>query len=218
MLKPGVQYSLARGLEQWLWFLGVDASCPKNNLLLRNGSVKFKPAGTQGSSRYRQAWRGNCIELHSFCVGVYPEDADGFIFIRARHQCFLYVAANPPIPGSYPEQDVIPAETEEPIDRFHAAAVRFLDWLAAYETWVDRECGPGYRAQCYQAYHMKWLPPISGLAWFRHFCSKPREVMPVCPEVSDMTLLESAGDLDELHPTPPPARAKVVLRVPSTVR
>ena len=206
MLKSGVQSSLLRGLEQWLYFLGVDVSYPKNNLLLQNGFIKYKPSGTQGSSRYRRVWRGARIELHSFCVGIYPEHGDGFIFIRARHQCFLYTALHPPSPGIYPENDLIAAENEETIARFHAAAVRFLDWLAAYESWVDLECGPGYRTECYQAYQMKWLSPVRGRAWFRRFCSEPRAVASVRPVVPDMALLEPTGNKGVAHHFPATAR------------
>ena len=66
MLKRGVQSALTRGLEQWLWFLGVDTRNPEGNLLVRNGFRKFKPPLTKGSSRYQCKWRGNLIDLHSF--------------------------------------------------------------------------------------------------------------------------------------------------------
>ena len=151
MLKRGVQSALTRGLEQWLWFLGVDTRNPEGNLLVRNGFRKFKPPLTKGSSRYQCKWRGNLIDLHSFFVGIYPERADGFIFIRARNQCFLYTDDQPPCPGDYPEDCIISAGTDELTHRFHTAASTFLSWLEEYEQWVDFTCGPNYRTDCYDA-------------------------------------------------------------------
>lgn len=208
MLKSGIQASLVRGLEQWLWFLGVDTSDPHNNLLLRHGFVKFKPPGTRGSSCYRLVWRGNRIELHSFCVGVYPKGLDGFIFIRARHQCFLYTAPKPPIPGQYPEDSLISAESDDALRRLHAAASRFLGWLMEYERWVQDTYGSAYRSECYDAYHLKWQPPAAGLAWLNRFCRYPNLVPPVRPVVSTMTLLESNVDGTDAHTVKPPAPLK----------
>lgn len=213
MLKPGVQSSLVRGLEQWLWFLGVDASNSRNNLLVRNDFVKYKAPGTPGSSRYRGVWRGDRIDLHSFCVGAYTENSDGFIFIRARHQCFLYTASKPPAPGFYAEENLIAAVTHETLDRFHTAAVRFLDWLIHYERWVDRVCGSNYRAECYRAYQMKWQPPAAGLAWFQRFIREPRCVESVRSVVSDMALLEPIAKSNGPNPMPPAFSKGSPLRV-----
>ena len=179
MLKRGVQSALTRGLEQWLWFLGVDTRNPEGNLLVRNGFRKFKPPLTKGSSRYQCKWRGNLIDLHSFFVGIYPERADGFIFIRARNQCFLYTDDQPPCPGDYPEDCIISADTDELTHRFHTAASTFLSWLEEYEQWVDFTCGTNYRTDCYDAYHLKWQPPTIGRNWFNCFVInliKPRNL------------------------------------------
>ena len=42
MLKQGVEVTLSRGLEQWLWFLGLDVRHPSGNLLVKYGLKKFK--------------------------------------------------------------------------------------------------------------------------------------------------------------------------------
>ena len=41
MLKQGVELTLSRGLEQWLWFLGLDVCHPSGNLLVKYGLRKF---------------------------------------------------------------------------------------------------------------------------------------------------------------------------------
>ena len=190
MLKPGVQASLARGLEQWLWFLGVDTRTPGDNLLVRNGFLKFKPLFTRGSSRYRRNWRDGLIELHGYCVGAYSKDADSFIFIRRDSRCFLYTAPRPPWPGRYRQRCLVTPESEAEFSRFHAAATRFLEWLEDYERWVDQTYGPRYREACYEAYHLKWQPPAEGRAWFRDFRRCPRRLEAVKPVVPHLALLQ----------------------------
>lgn len=206
MLAAGVQSSLARGLEQWLWFLGLDVLYAKNNLLLKNGFVKYKPPETKGSSLYRRAWKDYLIELHSFCVGAYSEDDDGFIFIRARRQCFLYTSYHPARPGLYSEEDLQLVKDKETSVRFYKAAVRFLDWLIEYERWIDRFCERGYRDKCYKAYHMKWLPPSEGLEWLHHFCENPSEaggVQPVTPNAGGSMKSSPIQHPLQKHPVPP---------------
>ena len=190
MLKRGVQSALTRGLEQWLWFLGVDTRNPEGNLLVRNGFRKFKPPRTKGSSRYQRKWRGNLIDLHSFFVGIYPERADGFIFIRARNQCFLFTDNQPPCPGDYPEDCIISADTDELTHRFHTAASTFLSWLEEYEQWVDFTYGTNYRADCYDAYHLKWQPPTIGRNWFNCFRHQPHKTEELKSVEAYMKLLE----------------------------
>ena len=215
MLKSGVQSSLLRGLDQWLWFLGVDTRDPEDNVLVQHGFVKFKPPGTEGSSRYRIRWRGNRVELHGYCVGIYPKQADGFIYIRARHQCFIYTASKPPFPGRYPEENLLVADTDESIRRFHAVATRFLGWLEEYEQWVDRTY-PNYRAACYEAYHLKWQPPATGRAWFQRFCRQPQTVAPVKPVVPDMALLETNAAPPEGRVFPPPLPIRTATKRPTS--
>tara|TARA_B100000676_G_C17826313_1_gene705365 strand:- start:30 stop:728 length:699 start_codon:yes stop_codon:yes gene_type:complete len=207
VLKPGVQSSLLRGLDQWLWFLGVDTRDPNDNLLVQHGFVKFKPRGTDGSSRYRIAWRGHRVELHGFCVGIYSGHVDGFIYIRARQQCFVYTSPHAPCPGHYHEDQLIASDTDDSTRRFHAAASRFLGWLEEYEQWVDRTY-PGYRAACYDAYHLKWQPPAAGRAWFRHFRERPSTVGEVNPVVPNMALLEANAAAEGKSSVPPPLPVK----------
>ena len=194
MLKQGVEVTLSRGLEQWLWFLGLDVRHPEGNLLTRHGFRKFKPQRSKGSSRYQREWHGDLIDLHSFFVGVYPKNADGFIFIRARYQCFIYTAPHPPCPGNYPEDFIFTTNTDESIRRFHAAAARFLGWLEEYEQWLDYTCGPDYRTSCYKAYHLKWQPPSKGRNWFSWFREQPNYAEPVKPVEAHMKLLETDAE------------------------
>lgn len=194
MLSPEIHSSLTRGLEQWLWFLGQDALNGEINLLRRHGFERFKPLLTPGSSRYRRRWRGRRVELHSYCVGIYGASREGFIYIRARNRCFLYTGQRAPWPGDYPEHQLLPPETDAEQIRFHSVAAEFLEWLEAYEQWLDAHIGPDYRTDCYAAYHLKWQPPAKGRAWFRQFCRAPCQVRPVRPVVPYMELLEARGE------------------------
>ncbi len=191
MLKRGVEATLSRGLEQWLWFLGVDVRHPEGNLLVRNGFRKFKLSNTKGSSRYQLNWNGNLIELHSFCVGVYSKSTDGFIFIRARNRCFLFTDHRPPCPGDYPEDCIIAPDTHELTYRFHAVASTFLGWLEEYEQWVDYTYGATYRTACYEAYHLKWQPPTTGRDWFNCFRDQMHKTEAVKSVEAYMKLLET---------------------------
>ena len=80
MLKQGVEVTLSRGLEQWLWFLGLDVRHPSGNLLVKYGLKKFKSPNNKGSSRYQSEQNGDLIDLHSFFVGIYP-------YLREWHPC-----------------------------------------------------------------------------------------------------------------------------------
>lgn len=185
MLNHPIHTSLIRGLEQWLWFFGVDTCHSKKNLLKQYGFIKFKPEGTKGSSRYQLQWKNDCIELHSFCVGLYSKVNDGFIFIRARHQCFLYTNPTPPCPGQYNNNELILGGAHDSYVRLYAAAARFLYWLIEYENWVEHEYGSKYRQKCYQAYHRKWQSPSLARDWFQRFCQNPATISPVISEVPD---------------------------------
>ena len=48
MLKRGVESTLSRGMEQWLWFWGLGVHHPEGNLLTRHGFRKFKSPRTKG--------------------------------------------------------------------------------------------------------------------------------------------------------------------------
>ena len=63
MLKQGVEVTLSRGLEQWLWFLGLDVRHPSGNLLVKYGLKKFKSPNNKGSSRYQSEQNGDLIDL-----------------------------------------------------------------------------------------------------------------------------------------------------------
>ena len=189
MLKQGVEVTLSRGLEQWLWFLGLDVRHPSGNLLVKYGLKKFKSPNNKGSSRYQSEQNGDLIDLHSFFVGIYPKSSDGFIFIRARNRCFLYTAEYPPCPGDYPEEYMFTPETKELTNRFHAAAALFLEWLEDYELWIEQSFGFKYRESCYEAYHLKWQPPSEGRDWFSSFLRYPFKTKPVKPVSAHMRLL-----------------------------
>ena len=189
MLKHGVELTLSRGLEQWLWFLGLDVCHPSGNLLVKYGLRKFDSANNKGSSRYQIEQNGDLIDLHSFFVGIYPNSSDGFIFIRARNRCFLYTAKHPPQPGDYGEEYMFTPETKELTNRFHTAAKLFLQWLEDYEAWIDKSYGFKYRDSCFKAYHLKWLCPSESRDWFSSFRHHPFKTKPVKPVEAFMKLL-----------------------------
>lgn len=199
MLKHGVQCCLARGLEQWLWFLGVDASKPERNLLERFGFIKKAPPSTGGSSLYELVWNGLLIELHSFCIGAYPNDADGFIYIRKHCKCFLYTASHTPCPGNYVDEDLTEPQMELELRSFHLVVSKFLNWLEEYELWIDHHYGMGYREACYKAYHLKWQPPTIGREWFKNYRQKADKVEPLIPMVMDMRFADSKNFIPTEH-------------------
>lgn len=165
-----------RGMEQQMWFLGQDVRHGDN--LLRRHGFDARRTSHRGSSRYRLAWRGHTIELHSFCAGLYRADAPGFLFIRGNYEAYRYEGAEPPDPECFCHAPLAIPEHTDAHDPFFAAITLFLEWLEEYETWLERLVGPTYRARLFPHCPLPWLPPSEARAWLRAFARAPLTTPP----------------------------------------
>jgi hypothetical protein len=172
---------LARGLEQELFFLGQDALGKQKSLLVEYGFERRpKPYG-RGSHRYRMDRSGAVLELHSFCFGLYPDESDGFLFIRAGSKAVLYLGSSPAVPGSYKE-DLMLLPTDLVLwKKFHTASSAFLEWVEEYEEWVQRRMGAEYRIHAQKHSPSPWLAPADARAWFRLYRNDPAAALRSVP-------------------------------------
>jgi len=172
---------LANGIGQQMFFWGCDVRHAQGNLLVRAGMQRLArlEARGEGSSRYRMAWEGGLIELHSFCVGWYPDGSShhGAIFIRGKERLQGCLGESPLTPGRY-EEDRFSSECSDELLR----TVRpLITWLLAYEAQVESLAGPHYRQDCWMKYLSKvgarpWLSPAQANAWFQDFLECPEKV------------------------------------------
>ena len=96
MLDQQTYDELICGLKQYLWFLGQDTLDPQNNLLEEYGFHKYRTPGHAGTSRYKIKKGERTVELHSFCVGIYGDKKDGFLFVRANDTAYTYLGNEAP--------------------------------------------------------------------------------------------------------------------------
>ena len=160
-----------RGMEQQMWFLGQDVR-HGGNLLLRHGFERFR-SGVQGSSRYRLGWRGNIIEMHSFCAGLYRADAPGFLYVRGKFNAYRYEGSEPPDPECFCHAPLEMPEHTRADDPFFVALALFLRWLEEYETWLETLVGLSYRAALFPHCPLPWLPPMEARKWLCAFGERP---------------------------------------------
>ena len=160
---------LIRGLEQRIWYLGLDTEELENNLLVKYGFERYRTDNHIGSSRYKLNWKGMTVELHSLCLGIYSVDEDGFLYVRSPAGAYIYLDENPTLPGHYQSEHLLKPKTVEEKLRFHKASSVFLEWLEHYETWIDETLGKEYRLDCYERYKRDWLTPKEARQWFRDY-------------------------------------------------
>ena len=149
-------------LQQYLWFLGQDTLNPDDNLLQQYGFAKHPAVNHGGTSRYTFKWGDRTVELHSFCVGIYGNRQNGFLFVRAHDAAYLYLGNQAPLPGHYLDDLILHPENDGVMERFLPICSEFLEWLEDYEQWIDSTQGKGYRKNCYKMYHRKWCPACRG--------------------------------------------------------
>ncbi|MEM7008737.1 MAG: hypothetical protein AAF462_06320 [Thermodesulfobacteriota bacterium] len=169
MINQKTYKQLIRGLEQQLWFFGQDTAVREDNLFEQYGFSRYRTPGHGGSSRYKITWCDRTVDLHSFCVGIYGDNHDGFLFVRAHDQAYCYLGEKPPLPGRYRSSFLMLPKDKESKGRFYEASCEFLEWIEDYESWIDATYGKGYRLDCYARYHRKWLAPDQARKWFREY-------------------------------------------------
>lgn len=138
---------LAGVLSMQMRYWGMDARGGNASLLVKTGLQRVARAGSagEGSSRYRQPWRGGWIELHSFCAGYYHPCREGILFSRAGQRIFSAK------PGGIPEPIAhrASADSSSP-DAVLGLLDPFLNWLLDYESRVDSRAPVGYRDHCWK--------------------------------------------------------------------
>jgi len=180
--KRSLLRDIANGIGQHMFFWGCDVRHPQGNLLVRSGMQRLareETAGGEGSSRYRIAWQGGLIELHSFCVGWYPDETtnNGAIFIRGRKRLQGCLGEMPLTPGRYEAERFSPGCSDELLITIRP----LIAWLLAYEAKVESLAGADYRQACWLKYLAKigarpWLAPAQGVEWFQDFLQRPERV------------------------------------------
>lgn len=171
---------IAKGMGQQMFFWGCDARHSQGNLLIRTGLQRLaRKTNGEGSSRYRQPWQGGLIELHSFCVGWYPDQftGHGAVFIRGRERLLGCHGETPLTPGRY-ERDRFFAESS---DELLTTIRPLVAWLLAYEARVAVLAEASYRQDCWLKYLAKtgarpWLSPSQAAQWFQDFLNGPAQV------------------------------------------
>ena len=173
----GLLRDLSAGFAQQMFFWGKDAVHPSGNLFVAQGFTKSPSPGLQGTSCYTLEWQGGRIQLHGSCAGWYPDQGDGFIYIRPLRGCFVWQGKGLPVPGEWTHAHAAGV----PLLKRWELALPFLDWWLDSEFWVRENCGSSYRAACFR--HFKqlpkarpWLPPAEGLLWLRTFRESPGKV------------------------------------------
>lgn len=122
-------------LEAQMVAWGQDTRHRAGNLLVAHGFLRLPPPAGGGSSRYRLPWRDRCLELHSFCAGLYGGGRPGFLYIRARRHGYLWRDPEPPEPGRYAEDGLDPGSRLPHRPAYLAAAHEFFTWLDEYRRW-----------------------------------------------------------------------------------
>lgn len=158
-----------------MFFWGMDAAIPSRNLFQKSGFIKSPSMGIKGTSCYSLPWQGGIIFLHGACAGWLPENGDpGFVYIRPFERCFLWLDSEPPIPGTWPEENL---STIDLVDDFSVLAP-FLDWWLTHESWISAEMGSAYRTNCQRKYKSLtksklWLAPDNAIAWIQLLLENP---------------------------------------------
>jgi len=171
-----------------MFFWGCDARHPQGNLLSHTGLQRIARSERrrrEGSSRYQMPWQDGLIELHSYCVGFYPSEDLGIIYIRSLQRFRLCLGPKPLTPGKYEKERLLSAGR----DQLLHSAKPLIAWVVEYERRIARLKSPAYRRVCWQrgltrAGARPWLSPESAVAWFQCFldCSastpRPRHFHP----------------------------------------
>lgn len=167
----------ARGLYAQMYYWGVDVKHPEGNLLVAHGMTRIAKETAQGTSRYRQAWRGGMIELHGFCAGWYGPEG-GIVFHRSRDTWLAWPGLEPPEPWCLDAARCERPHAVSSAEMLRRAAV-LLEWVHGYESWAQRQWA-GARERHHQAYlklrpRRWWLPPAESLAWLRQCAAQPHQ-------------------------------------------
>jgi len=169
----GLLNDVNRGLAQQMFFWGRDVMTA-GNLLAGHGFERLPSPGSQATSCYRKEWGEGLIELHGHCAGWYPAEScrtPGFIFVRTLGRGHAHHQNIPAAPGCY-ESYLGGGHLKEQME----AGRHFCRWLAAYEEWILRRMGRGYREECFAMFcklpgSRAWLPPCQALDWWRCFAA-----------------------------------------------
>lgn len=172
--RSGLIRDFTNALGQQLYFWGRDVIHPDGNLLCEYGLERSKSEGLDKTSCYRMRFKGDLIELHGVCVGLYSSKHPSFLFTRFPRRCYIYDDHEPPPPGFYSRGLM----NCGPPDKLEEACQRFLVWWLAYESWIEVRTDRKYRDRCYRAFgklpkSKPWLPPSQALKWLQGYREAP---------------------------------------------
>ena len=175
IVAPYFFRELCEGIQQLMYFWGLDVIHPEGNFLIEQGFDRSASTGIKGTSCYRRSWQSGYIELYGSCAGWYGS-GNGFTFIRPKRRCAVWLSDSvTPIPGNWQDHLIDKSAT---FDELYLASRPFLDWLISYEEAVLNRFGSGYRMQNYKDYQRvpmakAWFEPVDALPWFRCFRERP---------------------------------------------
>lgn len=125
----------------------------------------------EGSSRYRETWRGGWIEIHSFCAGFYHPAKSGILFSRADARVSCATPGSAPDPVFHRRR----RDASDP-DGVLAAVPPFLEWLLDYEDRVEKLRGQAYRQRCWTRLGGRKFgpPPDEQRRWLASLLDSPQ--------------------------------------------
>lgn len=168
---------LAEGLQQQMFFWGLDVTLPTGNFLKEQGFQRTPSTGLKGTSCYRLPWRSGHIELYGACAGWYGGDG-GFTFLRPERRCYVWTTGSEtPIPGDVQKEFLSPVKGQQ----LYRAALPFIEWLVSYEKSVRLRFGEVHRLESFRRYRKvpkakQWVEPQAALEWFKSLCDSPQQV------------------------------------------
>ena len=166
---------LAKALDLYMRYWGMDARGGERSVLVAAGMQRIEReiSTGEGSSRYRQAWEGGWIELHSFCAGFYHVSKKGIIFSRAERRIFSASQGGVAIPEVHRQHNA-----GSPPDVVLQALPPFIRWILDYEARVASTCQANYRSQCWRKLGASRFGPHPKkvIEWLETFLHKPEQL------------------------------------------
>ncbi len=165
-MRPGTVLALpdelagrgAKLLHQQCWCWGADIRRPEGNLLLEYGFSRRRPPATvSGSTHYWKNMGGANIHLWGF--GVLWEQPEGGCYVNRYRFQPVFVPLDRLreeiwSPDSFPAEPAVSSADH----RLIAQLSSICGFAAAYEEWVQREAGAGYRARVLAEWGQSTVP------------------------------------------------------------
>ena len=139
-------------LHQQCWLWGQDIKRAEGNLLLLHGFDRLRPPeGMSGSSQYSLRL-GSGLQIRLWGFGLFFGGEEGIFLNR-----FDFTPREAQIGQCWQGID---AMTDLPRASLRSSLPEALRWIGAYEAWVLRSCGTGYRRACLASWPAAVSTPV----------------------------------------------------------